>query len=249
MSNETDVKDISRFARFAVAVDVVALSVRSSRLHVLLIQRSSEPYKGRWALPGVLPRPDEGLDDAVERALRTKAGIVAHTEQLASYMSENRDPRMPTLSVAYLAFVPPDVATGEITRAQTAEWVPVAANGVDARAETPDGSPLAFDHDLMLADAVERARSKLEWTPLATAFVGETFTIPELRAVYETIWGQPLNSGNFHRKAVSTYGFIEPVPGRKGRAQLFRRGSAVILDPPVNRLVTIEKARKAVGLA
>jgi 8-oxo-dGTP diphosphatase len=59
---------------------------------------------------------------------------------------------------------------------------------------------LAFDHDDILRDGVERARAKLEYTPLAAAFCPAEFTIAELRAVYEAVWGTTLDPRNFHRK-------------------------------------------------
>src|SRR5262249_59554387 len=91
---------------------------------------------------------------------------------------------------------------------------------------------LAFDHAVILADGLERARSKLEYTPLATSFVTEPFTISELRMVYETVWGEPLHAGNFPRKVPSLPGFVEstgqttPTGGRGGgpRAGLYRPG-------------------------
>ena len=68
---------------------------------------------------------------------------------------------------------------------------------------------LAFDHARILAEGVERARAKLKYTPLATAFVRLPFTISEHREVYETVWGEKLHSGNFHRKVLSVPGFVE----------------------------------------
>jgi 8-oxo-dGTP diphosphatase len=63
---------------------------------------------------------------------------------------------------------------------------------------------LAFEHERILTDAVERARVKLEYTILATAFTEADFTVAELRRIYEIIWGTELDPRNFHRKITST---------------------------------------------
>jgi 8-oxo-dGTP diphosphatase len=133
------------------------------------------------------------------------------------------------VSIAYVAIAPnlPMPVAG--SDARDARWAPV-----DAAMSAPTG--LAFDHDQILADAVERAREKLEHTALATAFCGDTFTISELRRVYEVVWGVPLDPRNFNRKVTRTAGFLTPT-GRKrasepGRpAALYRRGPATALNP------------------
>jgi 8-oxo-dGTP diphosphatase len=104
---------------------------------------------------------------------------------------------------------------------------------------------LAFDHDRILADAVERARAKLEYSPLAAAFCHEPFTVAELRAVYEVVWGVRLDPRNFHRKVTGVEGFVTPTSERRnlptGRpAALFRRGRATVLHPAMLRPVTKE---------
>jgi 8-oxo-dGTP diphosphatase len=100
--------------------------------------------------------------------------------------------------------------------------------------------PLAFDHGQILADALERARAKLEYTPLAAAFCPPEFTIAQLRGVYETVWGTTLDPRNFHRKVTGTPGFVIPASGETARghgrpAQLYRKGQAVTLYPPLLR--------------
>lgn len=100
--------------------------------------------------------------------------------------------------------------------------------------------PLAFDHDQILAEAVEAARSRLEFTTVATAFCDEQFTIGDLRHVYEVVWGTPLDPRNFNRKVANTEGFVVATGGKRtpetGRpAALYRAGPARVLNPPLLR--------------
>jgi hypothetical protein len=99
---------------------------------------------------------------------------------------------------------------------------------------------LAFDHTHILADGVERARAKLEYTTLAAAFCPPAFTISQLRRVYEAVWGTSPDPRNFSRKVTSTPGFLIPTgdkvsSGRGRPGQLFRRGAARALHPPMLR--------------
>lgn len=234
----------------AVTVDVVALTIRGGELRVLLVRRGIPPYEGRWALPGGFVRPAEDLAAAAERELAEETGVGTdlrrwssrsrvHMEQLASYGAPDRDPRMRVVSVAYLAFAPdlPDPAAG--TDARDSAWM------------HPGARRLAFDHARILTDGLERARSKLEYTPLATSFVGEEFTIAELRGVYETVWGTTLHAGNFHRKVLSVPGFVESTGGtterggaRGGpRSRLYRAGDARLLHPALLRPSREEQIR------
>jgi len=61
--------DPSRFPAFAVTVDIVILTMISSRLHVVLVRRGVAPFKGMWAIPGGFKRPSETLDEAAKREL------------------------------------------------------------------------------------------------------------------------------------------------------------------------------------
>ncbi|GIG02266.1 NUDIX hydrolase [Catellatospora citrea] len=215
----------------SVTADLVVLTVQGNELRVLLVRRGIEPYRGAWALPGGFVLPDEDLDAAAVRELREETGLTApvgHLEQLASYGTPGRDPRGRVVTVAYLALLPHLPAPVAGSDAEGAAW-----------AALPVGE-LAFDHARILADGVERARAKLEYSPLATAFCPPEFTITELREVYETVWDARLDPRNFHRKVTGTPGFVEPVgrsiAAERGRpAQLFRRGPARLLHPPMLR--------------
>ena len=219
-----------------VAVDVVALTVADDRLEILLVNRGIEPFRDRPALPGGFVLAGESLEAAAVRELAEETNVrPAHLEQLRSYGPLGRDPRGPVLTVAYLVVVPDRGAPSPGGDAGAAAWVPVDRVGDD----------LAFDHAQILADGVERLRAKLEYSPLATAFCGQVFTIADVRAVYEAVWGVPLEQRNFHRKLTGTPGFLEPTgrmrtdgPGRP--AELFRRVPGLslwdaVLYPPILR--------------
>ncbi len=221
---------------YDVAVDLVVLTVADDRLLALVIRRGIEPFEGRLALPGGFVLPHEGLLDAAERELAEETGIDGvrvHLEQLGTYGEPGRDPRGRVIAVAHLALVPdlpPPVAGSD---AAAVEWRPV---------DELLGSPgrLAFDHHRILADGVERARAKLEYTPLATAFCPDEFTVGELRHVYEVVWGTPLDPRNFHRKVTGTEGFVVPTGRTTNRqggrpAQLYRAGDATLLHPAMLR--------------
>jgi 8-oxo-dGTP diphosphatase len=240
----------------AVTVDVVALTIRDSSLHVLLVQRGVPPYEGMWALPGGFVR-DEQLAEAAIRELAEETGQGlqrVHLEQLATYGAPGRDPRMRVISAAYLAFAPelPEPEAG--SDAKAASWIPVSSLGLseDTAAQRPGTTrKLAFDHARILTDGLERARAKLEYTPLATGFAGEQFTISELRSVYEAVWGEQLHAGNFHRKVLSVPGFVESTGtttetgGPRGgpKARLYRAGDARLLHPALLRPSTEDGVR------
>ncbi|MFJ3586571.1 NUDIX domain-containing protein [Streptomyces sp. NPDC090127] len=247
--------DPSAFPPFAVTVDLVVLTVRRHALCALVVRRGEAPFQGRWALPGGFVRADEDLGAAAARELVEETGLCvhepgapapmpangAHLEQLATYGDPERDPRMRVVSVAHLALSPDLPAPRAGGDANSARWAPVEELlGKDGSADDGAPEPLAFDHARILGDGVERARSKIEYSSLATAFCPPEFTVGELRRVYEAVWGVALDPRNFHRKVTGTPGFLVPAGGTTTRqggrpAQLFRAGGATLLNPPMLR--------------
>lgn len=233
----------------AVTVDLVILTIRENELVALTVRRGVPPFAGHLALPGGFVGPDETLAEAAARELTEETGLIAdleagpdeapepspvHLEQLASYGDPGRDPRFRVVTVAYLALAPSLPAPHAGSDAAAASWLPTAGLLAGAPEE------LAFDHHRILADGIERARAKLEYSPLATAFCPPEFTVAELRRVYEIVWGTALDPRNFHRKVTGTPGFLVPAErstaGQRGRpARIFRRGPATSLHPPLLR--------------
>jgi len=237
--------DPSKFPAFAVTVDVVILTMSDGALHVLLVRRGQAPFEGMWAIPGGFKLPSETLDEAATRELSEETGVQAASllTQFGSYGDPGRDPRMNVVTVGYLAVMRDVGAVTAGTDAAEATLMPVS--------KALGGSvPLAFDHDRILRDAVARVRVELEVSGVATAFVGPTFTLAELRAVYEAVWGVHLDGANFRRSVVAEDGWVIPT-GRRARpgaaggkpAELFKAGRAWKHGGPIRRPQQAQKRK------
>lgn len=223
-----------QFPPFAVTADLVVLTVRDGQLAALVVRRGVDPFLGRWALPGGFVKIDEDLRAAAVRELREETGLRladVHLEQLATYGEPKRDPRMRVVTVAWLVLAPdlPSPVAG--TDAADAKWEPVESLLKRGR--------LAFDHAQILRDGVERARAKLEYSSLGASFCPEEFTVAELRAVYEAVWGVSLDARNFHRKVTGTPGFLidtkRTTTRGGGRPAALYRAKDAELNPPILR--------------
>ncbi|MGX2993349.1 NUDIX hydrolase [Streptomyces sp. JNUCC 64] len=220
-----------------LTADLVILTIRNGALHVLLVERGTEPFRGSPALPGGFLRGAETLDGTAVRELREETGLDAgrfHLEQVGVYSAPDRDPRdQRIVTCSYLAIAPDLPVPTAGSDARAAVWAPVA--------ELLDGPcELAFDHCRILRDAVERARTRLQFTAIATSFCPDEFTVSELREVFEAVWGVTLDRPNFHRKVTDADGFLVPTGRRRasggGRpAALYRAGPATALTPPMLR--------------
>jgi 8-oxo-dGTP diphosphatase len=220
--------DPSRYERPSVTVDVVIFTLIERELNVLLIRRRRWPHEGLWAIPGGFVQMDEGLEQAARRELEEETGVRdIYLEQLYTFGEPKRDPRTRVISVAYFALVRADKQKLRVSEeTMDVRWFPVR--------RLPGA--LAFDHDVILATALDRLRSKLEYTTLAFQLLPEVFSIMELKEVYEQIWGEDkldsgkIDKGNFYRKIkdadiLEDTGMRREGRGRPTKLYRFRRGS------------------------
>ncbi|SCK27196.1 8-oxo-dGTP diphosphatase [Variovorax sp. HW608] len=204
------------FPRPLVSVDVVIFTVLEDALKVLLTRRpenEEEPFPGLWCIPGgfVDVDRDDSLQDCAARKLQEKTGYAApYLEQLASWGSASRDPRGWSTTHGYFALVPPPAAkTGD----ERAEW---------CDADAACKKRLAFDHREIVGTALERLRSKVEYTSLPAFLLNEPFTLPELQHVYEVVLARPLDKSAFRRRMLDA-DFLQEVgtvPGAFGRGAM-----------------------------
>jgi 8-oxo-dGTP diphosphatase len=119
-------------------VDVVIPSEQG----VVLVRRGSEPYEGRWALPGGFVEVGETVRQAAVREAAEETGLGVEISRLVGVYSEpDRDPRGHNVSVAFLA----RVLSGQMQ---------AASDAADVDVLDPASVVLAFDHARIISDAL-----------------------------------------------------------------------------------------------
>jgi 8-oxo-dGTP diphosphatase len=199
MESETNPVGAGEQTPILVTVDVVVFTVHEQALKVLLVERGIAPFQGLYAIPGGFVLAGETLEDAAFRELREETGTEnVYLEQLYTFGDPGRDPRGRVVTVAYFALIPSGkspLLAG--TDAAAAAWFDVA-----------DLPRLAFDHARILDCAVNRLRSKLEYSTVGFELLPEKFTLTALQLLHEAILGKKLDKRNFRRKVLST-GILE----------------------------------------
>jgi len=183
-----------KYPRPALTVDCVVFGLDDEDLKVILIQRDLDPFAGKWALPGGFVRMDETLEEAARRELVEETGLrKIYLEQLFTFSKVDRDPRGRVISVAFYALVNiRDHRVQAATDARNAAWFGVT--------EIPT---LAFDHEEILAMALERLKGKVRYQPVGFELLPRKFTLSQLQHLYETVLERELDKRNFRRKVLS----------------------------------------------
>lgn len=178
-----------------LVVDSVVMQLINNALHVLLIQRQKEPFKSAWALPGGYSSAGETTHQSMARILERKGGVkttdLKLVEQLYTFDTVARDPRGHAVSVTYMGLginvVPRTSATTE-----NPQFFPV-----------DDLPELAYDHGKIISYAHQRLSAKLTYTNAIFALLPELFTLSQLQAAYEAVFGHELDKRNFRKKFLS----------------------------------------------
>jgi 8-oxo-dGTP diphosphatase len=184
-----------------VAVDVVIFTIDGGELTALLVEVKTGPFTGCWAFPGGLVPVGEAPEVTATRELLAQTGIRdLYLEQLRTFGDPGRDPHAHVVSVAYFALVPGKGAVQPGNRKYARlQWSPLRSL-----------PPLAYDHNVMAAHALDRLRAKLAYTNIWYNLLPREFTLSELQVVYEVILGRPLDRRNF-RKRILALGLLRPL--------------------------------------
>lgn len=200
------------FPRPSVTVDVVALTMRSARLHVLLIRRAGPPFAGQWALPGGFVDMDEEIEDAAQREFHEETGL-SLSKPLAFldvFGRVGRDPRGRTISLAYGAeFRAPGPEAQGGDDAAEAAWVEVA-----------QAHPLAFDHAEILRTGLRRVERSLRENPeIALEILPDPCGNSDILGLFHDLGLSAAKASAWRRELVAA-GRIHPTGGRPPRFRL-----------------------------
>lgn len=177
----------------AVSTDCVVFGFDGYEIKVLLIERGIEPYKGMLAFPGGFMRIDETAEECAIRELKEETGLeINNIKQLGAFSGVNRDPRERVVTIAFYALAKQSEVIGG-DDAAAAQWVSIN-----------DVPPLAFDHDYILRQAMQRIRRDIHFEPIGFGLLNEEFTIAELQRLYEAILGIRFDRRNFYKKIMQT---------------------------------------------
>lgn len=181
------------YERPALATDCAIFGFDGGELKLLLLKREKEPFENKWALPGGFVYMDETAEVSAKRILMEKAGIKdVFIEQLYTFSRIDRDPRERIVSVSHYALV--DKSQFELVAGRDtiqAAWHPIS--------RLPE---LGFDHDEIVAMAIERLKGKVRYQPVGFELLDAKFTLTQLQLVYEAILQTPIDKRNFRKKII-----------------------------------------------
>ena len=189
-----------------ISVDCVVIGFDGEQLKVLLIKRAGEEEGEIFhdmKLPGSLIYMDEDLDEAAKRVLNELTGLKnVNLMQFKAFGSKNRtkDPRdvhwleramqskvERIVTIAYLSLVKIDRALNRDLDNYQASWVAM-----------PDIKALAFDHNLIIKEAITYVRQYVEFNPSSLFdLLPRKFTASQLRTLYELVYDKQYDVRNF----------------------------------------------------
>ncbi len=231
--------DPSIYEKLSMTADILIVSVSSvdsdnyrkseeKRMSILLVKRKDYPYKGKWCLPGGFLDPNtETLEECAKRVLKQETNLDnIYLEQLYTFDSMNRDPRMRVISTSFVALIDKEKLTEKV---ENASWFDITKieekNNIvtihlsnqeeefsisikkTLKEKTTDryqftsmnNTSIAFDHDIVILAGLERIKNKLKYTDIVFNMMPEYFTLGELQRVYEIILNKKLLDPAFRR--------------------------------------------------
>ena len=179
-----------------VAIDclVFGYDVFESNLKVLLFQRQVEPFAGQWSLIGGFVNEDEDLAEGARRVLAKFTGLKdVFLEELSVFGRAKRDPGGRVVSVLYWSLIKLDELHRDIATEHGARWFDLS--------QLPE---LVLDHRQMVNMGMEKLVQYARTRPIGFELLPQEFTLPQLKQLYDALYGRKIDDRNFRKKILST---------------------------------------------
>jgi len=197
-----DIMEINNPLYKKIGIHLMAsiFTVEKGVVKVLLIRRSNEPFKGKWALVGGALYNNEELEDGVKREIFEKTGMFGvEVSMFDSFGDINRSPLQRMIALSYIGVIDSHKVNvlKETMKTSDADWFPLDA--------VPE---LAYDHQEILNSAIEELKTRIVKSDILKSLYPNGFTMPEIQKVYENILDKEFDKRNFRKKLMSL-GIIE----------------------------------------
>jgi len=180
--------------RYLVSVDCVIFGYENEALKVLLCPRLVEPNYGAWSLMGGFVMPDESLDQAASRVLKSTVGLEnIYLEQVRTFSEPDRDSGGRVISQAYFALIRISEQDRQLVRSKGAQWWDIG--------KLPE---LIFDHPEMMNESLRRLQQVAFTDLIGRELLPEKITLSQLHKLYSVIFGKAFDSANFRKKILAT---------------------------------------------
>lgn len=238
MSKEDISLGKSKYANLALSTDMLIFSVSKGNaktcrnlsekyFSILLVRRTTEPFKDKWCLPGGFVEKDETLDMAAERILAKETNLHnIYKEQLYTFGEINRDPRMRVISTSYMALIDREQLKENLS--DNASWFNIHVQEKENvlnvlleneeekieyklkkelvnkttnqyKYEILENEKIGFDHTKIIITGISRMKNKVQDTDIIFNMMPEYFTLGELQQIYEVILDKKLLDPAFRR--------------------------------------------------
>ncbi|MFC4652537.1 NUDIX domain-containing protein [Lactococcus nasutitermitis] len=227
-------QDWKTYDKPAMAVDNVIFGFDPSdnQLKILLIERKTHPFKGKFALIGGFVEPNESAKEAALRETKEETGVEIVEDnqmwQIGAFTQPDRDPRQWIISIAHATFLYPFVLPLAGDDARSARWFTVARNSNgELEFLHPEGyvalDDLAFDHKDIILTTFKRIKDSLDVTPDILHVLGDTFFSTDALGVLKNFDKKFVNysTGNF----VKTYVKNNPILMDTGKFEKNPKGA------------------------
>lgn len=181
-----------------LSVDMVLFYIVNGHINVLLIQRSTAPYRDQWALPWWFVKVNDTVNQTVEKVFYRETGILCDYFQHCGIFSRiDRDPRLRVISLWYYTIVSHQEF---LLRA----WKSQSNIRFFALHDLP--AQLAFDHYEIIQQALFTLQTQIQsqWN-IVQHFLPRLFTLSQLQYYCEIIYNRTFEKRNFQKFVQSDF--------------------------------------------